>query len=136
MKHLKTKIGITGLILMLVFACKSNKYSFEYNLEKGATYKQILSTESKSTQSVMGQEMNTVINITVATSVDVNDVKDDSYIIDEKIDAMRMDMEIMGSKVSFSNLIAHFVNFRLHPIYRPLLQDFLDTMALPVQLYF
>jgi hypothetical protein len=112
MKQLKTKIGIAGLLLMLVFACKSNttekysnteKYSFEYNLEKGTTYKQILSTESKSTQTAMGQEMNSVINMTVAISIDVKDLKADSYIIDEKIDALRMDMEMMGTKVSFDS---------------------------------
>ena len=111
MEKIKTKIGIIGLILMLAIACKSGnsekntteKYTFEYNLPQGETFKQILSVESKTTQQYLGQTMENAINVNMSSSFKVKDASADNYLVDMTYDAMRMDMNYMGMHFSFDS---------------------------------
>jgi hypothetical protein len=107
MKNLITKIGLLGLMLMFVFACsvsgKGEKYAFEFNLEKGSTLKQKILVESKSTQDVMGQKMESIIAMTSEMSFDVKDFEDNIYTVDVKFDAVKMDMTMMGTSLSFDS---------------------------------
>ena len=111
MEKIKTKIGIIGLILMLAIACKSGnsekntseKYTFEYNLPQGETFKQIVSMESKTTQQYLGDKMESVINVNMSSSFKVKDTDADNYLVDMTYDAVRMDMSVMGEYVSFDS---------------------------------
>jgi len=112
MKNLVTKISITGLILMLAIACKSGnnatnndseKYTIEYNLPQGETLKQIVSMESRTTQKLMGQEMESVIIMTMSSSFNVKGTDADNYLVDMTYDAIRMDVSVMGNSVSFDS---------------------------------
>ncbi|MDR2065121.1 MAG: DUF6263 family protein [Prevotellaceae bacterium] len=107
MKNLITKIGLLGLTLMFMLACgvscKGEKYTFEINLEKGTVLKQKILFESKSTQDVMGQKMESIITMTSEMSLDVKDFEDNVYTINMKFDALKMDMKMAGISLSFDS---------------------------------
>ncbi|MDR1554345.1 MAG: DUF6263 family protein [Prevotellaceae bacterium] len=107
MKNLITKISLLGLMFIFVFACgvsgKGEKYKFEFNFEKGSTFKQKTLTESKSSQELMGQKMESTIAMTADMSFDVKDFENNLYKVDMKYDAVKMDMLIAGMSLSFDS---------------------------------
>jgi len=104
-----TKTSILTLLVVLLCACKggnnsSEKYTLEYNLEKGATLNQNMVMESNTTLNAFGQEMKTVINMTAKMSYDVIDIQDDNiYTMNMKYDEIKMDMDMANVKMSFDS---------------------------------
>ena len=130
-----TKTSIFTLLIVLFCACKggnnsSEKYTFEYNLEKGTTLNQNMIMESKTTQNAFGQEMKSVININTKRSYNVIDIQDDSiYIMNMKHDAIRMDIDMLGTILTLDSNTAEekVTSENLSPIFKSIIGILLEV---------
>lgn len=81
--------------LILFFSCESKeKHLFEYNLEKGSTFKQTATVESKLSQNMMGQEMliNNIVDMTMLLSV--VDTNENSITLEMTYEEIKMNMDM------------------------------------------
>lgn len=96
MKHLSKKvIAIFGvLFIALSFACckENEKYTLELKFNKGDVLKQKMVSEIET--SAAGQKM--AMNMEIAYSFDVKEVKDNGFLVNLKYDAMKLTMPLMG----------------------------------------
>jgi len=94
MKHLFTHLGLTfALLSALSFNCLgADKYTLEYNLEPGKTYKQNAVTTVTIKMNAMGQDMKMDIKTEMNILYDVKAETDSGYTIQLSYQKIKMDM--------------------------------------------
>ena len=104
MKQFTIKISLFSLFLIILLsACgggdsnkKANnngeKYTLEYKLAKGDTFKQNVATDMNMSQEAMGQQIEIGIKMNMGMHYDVIDVQDSSIALEMKFDEMKMSM--------------------------------------------
>ncbi|MDR3227166.1 MAG: DUF6263 family protein [Prevotellaceae bacterium] len=111
MKNLTTKIGLSVAAVLLMFACggNSNKnnngetYTLEYNFQEGDVLKQTMSIESKSTQELPQQKMDSKLLVSMGMIFEVKSIENDVYVMNVQYNSVKMDMEMMGVSISFDS---------------------------------
>jgi hypothetical protein len=94
MKHLFVPLNI-AIAMLFVFSFHSqgaNKYTLEYNLEKGKTYKQLIDMEMNMEMNFMEQDMKMGMDTKMNTYYKVIDKENDVYNIQMTFQKIKMDM--------------------------------------------
>lgn len=101
---MKTKLiaCIIALFLMAVQMADSKpKVLLRLNLEKGAQYQMIITSDNNINQEMMGQQMKVQQIMEMGSTYKVLDVlPNKNYVIEYSFDKMKIDMDINGQKVS------------------------------------
>ena len=94
MKHLFIKINAVILLLLaFLFQCMgADKYTLEYNLEKGKTYKQNMVMDMNMTMDMMGQEMK--MNMKMDINMDYNVIEKNGNVYDIQLSYKKMKMSM------------------------------------------
>ena len=96
-----------AVTLMLVIAAPAfgQEVDIKWKFEKGKTFYQEMTTESKQTMKVMGIEINQTQKQTFFFSwtPDSQDEKDGSWRIKQKIEGVQMDLQISGTQITYDS---------------------------------
>jgi hypothetical protein len=77
--------------------------TLKWNFQKGKAFYQEMTTDTKQTMQVMGMEITQNQKQTFIFSWTPQDQKDGNWVIKQKIEGVKMDIEIGGNKISFDS---------------------------------
>lgn len=102
---LRCRIGLTGVLaLMLVVpAIAQDKAVIDWKFEKGKTFYQELTTTTTQNMKVMGQDVVQKQNQTFYFSFTPKDEKDGAWTIVQKIEGVKMSIDIAGQSISYDS---------------------------------
>ena len=91
------------LTISLSFCHAQKAYTIEYNLKKGDIFTQELITNANSNMEIIGQNMNLSSIMTMIMQGTVMEKNEDTYTIEMKFNEITINMEVAGTKTSFSS---------------------------------
>lgn len=106
MKNYLMKLSLLGFLCIGLFfsACaKKEKYTLEYKLTEGQSFKQNIEMEVNMSQNLMGREINTIMDMTMNMGFTVREIKDSLLSMSMTYDKIKMNMNMnAGEIMSFS----------------------------------
>lgn len=96
-------VGLAVLVITMPVLAQEN-VTLEWKFEKGKTFYQDMSTETKQTIKVMGMDITQNQKQTFIFSwTPLEQDKDKNWVIQQKIEAVKMDIEIGGNKITYDS---------------------------------
>ncbi len=109
-----------GLVLPALAQDKDKPAELKWKFEKGKTFYQELKTETDQKMKVMGMDVNQKQTQTFYFSWTPVEQKDKDWIIKQKIEGVKMDIEIGGNKISYDSTAANTGNNPLSEFFKAL----------------